>query len=127
MPVASDSFRTDGRPWIESWTLHPARAMYSRACALSLAVFDVVRPACMAAASRAAYCSSFAFAVAASEDMDFSNSEPVFTLAAPTAATPPATAAKAAPAIFTLPPITRPTPPRTPIAPEACAIAAVKE
>ena len=82
---ASDSRRTLGNAEIESFTDHPARAMYSRAAELSVAVFDVVLPHSIAAASSFLYSSSVAPAVAAVEDICASNSLPTFTLATPTA------------------------------------------
>ena len=84
-PVASDSRRTLGNAEIESFTDHPASAMYSRAAELSVAVFDVVLPHSIAAASSFLYSSSVAPAVAAVEDICASNSLPTFTLATPTA------------------------------------------
>ena len=101
-PVASESLRMEGSPAMDCSTFHPARAMYSRASALSLAVFDVVRPISMAAASRAAYSSSVAPAVAATESMAASNSFPTLMLAAPTPAMAAVVAAKAPAAILTL-------------------------
>ena len=64
-------------------TSHPARAIYSNACADSVAVFDVVLPISIAAASIFAYSSSVAAAVADAEDMADSNSLPTLTLYAP--------------------------------------------
>ena len=97
----------DGSPVMDCSTFHPARAMYSRAAALSLAVLDVVLPISRAAASSMAYSSSVAPAVAATEDIAASNSDPTLTLAAPTPTIAVAVAAmafavslKAAPAAF---------------------------
>ena len=58
-------------------TSHPASDIYSNACADSVAVFEVVRPISMAAASSFLYSSAVAFAVAAVDDIAASNSFPV--------------------------------------------------
>ena len=51
MPDASDIFSTPGKAAMDVSTSHPARAMYSRAFALSVAVLDVVLPISIAAFS----------------------------------------------------------------------------
>ena len=51
IPDASDILRIDGRAWMDVSTSQPARAMYSRAFADSVAVLDVVFPISIAAFS----------------------------------------------------------------------------
>ena len=112
MPDASDIFRTDGRAAMEVSTSHPARLIYSRALADSVAVLEVVLPISIAAASNFAYSSVLALAVAAAEDIAASNSRPVLIEATPIPASPAPMPLIAAAAIFMLSPPTLPKAPR---------------
>ena len=113
MPDASESRRTEGSADIEVSTSHPASDIYSNACADSVAVLEVVRPISMAAASSFLYSSAVAFAVAAVDDIAASNSFPVFTLYAPTAAIAVPAAAMVATVAFTASPAPFPIMPRS--------------
>ena len=77
--VASESLRTLGRAFTESPTLHPAKAIYSKAFADSVAVFVVSLPYFMAASLAMLNSASVAFAVPFQELIALSKSIPTST------------------------------------------------